>query len=1024
MNTPRGLIRLAAGIVVAGALGLTLRPVQAADRSSEFVDGLRKRQFYDTAFDYLESMRGSPLADKAFLDVIDFEIGVTLVESARLLPLVDREKRLNESRNAFQKFITEHPQHWLTIEASAHLGNLLVDRGRVKMELSTRFQKTPEQKKQLATEARALFQEAEQLFKIIDTDLTDKRKEYKNIDANDERRLEERTQLRTDTMQVQLAMASLVYEIAKTYDHDSKEYKETLQTAATKFDEYYKKYARWVGGFYARIDEARCYQDMGDYARAIGVLSEVMAKKDYDEGFHRVRSVATALSLQIALMPQVKQYKEALDTYMNWDQNIAYRHESTPEALAVKCLGGEAALEFARSLQVNSIESLKQRNELLQTARELLTFSANFPSEYRGRARVKLADPLLSGVKARVEAPRTYEEARDRARVAWDRLRQPDRKADELPQLRSEARQGFRFALMHAPRGTPVAEINDFRYYLAFLYWEAGEYYDAAVAAEFLARRFPNQPLAQQAAKLTLAAYLKLLNDGEEGTAGQFEKDRMIGIAQFITDRWPNSPAADEAWAILIDVAIHDRDLAKMVEYLGHVSPESPRRGGIEVRAGQELWTAYLKSSNLPEAKRPGKQKLADMAAQSRKALEDGVNRLRKPVEAGGKVSTTLAAAALSLAQVYLKAGEAQKAIDLLDDPDIGPHVLATENHKVAFIDNFRVEALKATLRAYVAAQALENVEETMLAIEKAEGKIDLTHLYFELSRQLDRSLRELQEKGHLEQAANVARALTLLLGHLADRPAEETTFEALRWTGKKFESLGKSIAADNKRLPPEAVDYYRKAAKTYGAIVKASKADEKFAPDADSVAAAQMQMAYCLRRIGEYGQSLTVLTELLRERNSLPPAQRDAAITYQAWGEQKPGAYRVAIRGGDFEKQEDGKVKQIVWGWGGIAKKVGAKMENNPAYRDLYYEARYNLAFCRFQYAMSKEGQDRTAQLNQTQRDIMIDYKLDPELGGKERYEQYDALLKKVQRLLGDREAGLKAFESAPAELSANGGK
>jgi hypothetical protein len=498
----------------------------------------------------------------------------------------------------------------------------------------------------------------------------------------------------------------------------------------------------------------------------------------------------------------------------------------------------------------------------------------------------------------------------------------------------------------------------------------------------------------------------------------------MIGIAQFITDRWLNSPAADEAWAILIDVAINDRDLAKMVEYLGHVSTESPRRGAIEVKAGQTLWTAYLKSLALPAGKRPSKQKLADMAAQSRKALEDGVNRLRKPVEAGGKVSVTLAAAALSLAQVYLKAGEAQKAIDLLDDPDIGPHVLATENHKVAFVANFRFEALKATLRAYIAAQALENIEETMQAIEKAEGKVNLTQLYLDLSRQLDRTLKDHQEKGNFEQAASVARGLTSLLGHLANRPAEETSFEALDWTAKRFERLGKTIEGDNKRLPPEAADYYRKAAKTYGAIVKASKADEKFAPNPDALAAAQMQMAGCLRRVGEFGQALSVLGELLRERNGLPKAQREAALTYQAWGEQKPGAYRYAIRGDDFVKQSDGRTMQVVWGWGGIAKKVGAKMDDNPAYRDLYYEARYNLAFCRFQYAMSKEGQDRTAQLNQTQRDIMIDYKLDPELGGKQRCEQYDALLKKVQRLLGDREAGLKAFDTPPAELSANGGK
>ena len=53
-----------------------------------------------------------------------------------------------------------------------------------------------------------------------------------------------------------------------------------------------------------------------------------------------------------------------------------------------------------------------------------------------------------------------------------------------------------------------------------------------------------------------------------------------------------------------------------------------------------------------------------------------------------------------------------------------------------------------------------------------------------------------------------------------------------------------------------------------------------------------------------------------------------------------------------------------------------------------------------------------------------MIVYKLYPELGGKQRYEQYDALLKKVQRFLGAREAGLKAFDAPPAELSVSDGK
>ena len=80
-----------------------------------------------------------------------------------------------------------------------------------------------------------------------------------------------------------------------------------------------------------------------------------MAKQEYDEGFHRVRGVATVLALQTALLPQVKQYKEAVEIYRNWEKNIAQRAESTEEALAIKCLGGEAALEYARSVKVDSL---------------------------------------------------------------------------------------------------------------------------------------------------------------------------------------------------------------------------------------------------------------------------------------------------------------------------------------------------------------------------------------------------------------------------------------------------------------------------------------------------------------------------------------------------------------------------------------------------------------------------------------------------------------------------------------------
>jgi tetratricopeptide (TPR) repeat protein len=997
------------GSLVVGILGMILSPLRAGERSHAFVEGLRQRGYHDTALDYLDSMRTSSLADKSFLDVIDFEVGSTLVESARLLPLVDREKRLNEARNAFQKFITDHSQHWLATEASVHLANLLVDRGRVKMEMALRFQRTEEQKKQLATEARGLFQDAEKFFAVIDKTLAEKLKDYKTVDYSDEQRLTERGQLRTDTMQVRLALASMVYEIARTYEPGSKENKENLQAAAVKFEEFYKKYSRWVGGYYARIDEARCYQDLGDFSKAQTILAEVIGKKDYDEGFHRVRGAATVLAIQIALLPQVRQYKEAVEIYRNWEENIAQRAEASEEALAIKCLAGEAALESARNLKVETLQSLKERGDLLQLARNLLTFTARFPGDYRRRARVKLAEPLLAGNRSKSAKPKDFAEARDRGRIAWDRLRQRDLKPEEESQLRAEALENYYFALVHAPRDAAIDDLNTIRYYYGYLCWSTGEYYDTAVIGEFLARRYPNRPEAQQAAKLALAAYTKLVGSGRSGKEFDLEKSRMIGIAQFITERWPNSPSADEAWMILIGVAINDRDLKKMVEYLSHVSPDSPRRGETELLTGQTLWTAYLKAAKLSKAEQPTTAEHAQILVEARKLLEDGVERMRKPVEAGGEVTPGLAAAVLSLAQICLDSAQPEKAIAWLDDPEIGSHTLINDKHKVTYQGNFRVETLKATLRAYVAALALENLEECLESLEKNDDGLNVTHIYLGLARQLEASLKQLRAKDETDQTAGVTRGLTVLLSHLGARPVKETNFDVLNWVADTFVDLGAHLAAGSGKMPAEAIEHYARAAKTQQTLLEACRNDEHFAPDKKAIRVIQIRLAGCLRHIGQYGQAIDILLEVLRAQNTLIEAQWEAALIYQAWGEKKPGAYLYAIRGGNIIKRPDGETFQPVWGWGGIARRV----ESNDSLYRLYHQARYNLAFCRVQYALSKSGRRRTELLNQAQRDITVVYRLYPKMGGEASFNDYDALLKKIQRLLGVPENGLQPLEA-----------
>ncbi len=112
--------------------------------------------------------------------------------------------------------------------------------------------------------------------------------------------------------------------------------------------------------------------------------------------------------------------------------------------------------------------------------------------------------------------------------------------------------QGFRFALAHVPPDAKAGELDAMRCCLAYLYWDRKEYRDAASLGESLARGDPDRQETQQGAKIALAACARLFNDAAAKGDGKEEKERMVGIARFIADRWPGTPLADDAQRILV----------------------------------------------------------------------------------------------------------------------------------------------------------------------------------------------------------------------------------------------------------------------------------------------------------------------------------------------------------------------------------------------------------------------------------------------------------------------------------------
>lgn len=1010
--------RLLAGFIVIGCLGLISTPLPADDNTQAFLDGLRQRELHDIALDLLKTLRDDPKTDKDFRETLDYQFGVTLIGGARELPLEEREKQLDKAREFLEKFLAYHPQHSLAVSASRNLADLKIERGKALVKEAYQPGKTPAEKQRWLERARAMFQEAQKSLVEIDARLVKKKQRFNKIDRKDARLLAQRNQLVAEMILARFALANTYYDLAQTYKPGGKENKTLLREARAKFSLYFWKYNRWVSGYSFRLEQARCYKELGEYDRASEILGALAAPdSDNEEGFRQIRSAATKMALEIYLLPEVKKYKEAWEIFDKWEKSLRRPRRANDVAPEIRYLGGEAALEIARGLGKNDPQQARLRGIYRKRAKELLSLSSRYPGVYQLKARLKLTDPLLATGQVQIETPKSYEEARDRANLAWSQSWQPGLKPKQVERMRAEALVCSRFALAHPSVDAKIDELNTLRFYLAYLKWIIGEYYDAAVLGEFLARRYTDRPEGLRGAKVAWAAYTGLLQDLPSGADRRFEVGRIEDIARFAAEHWPKDTLADDARLTLIRIAVADNDPKKAMELLSHISADSPRRGDAELYVGQALWRAYRKAARLPKQKQPTTAKMTEMLSKARRILTDGVERLRKGVDAGRKVSYPLALGTLSLAQIYLEEGKGKRAIVWLDAPIIGAHTLAKAGSKVVDRRDFRVETFKTALRAYVATEQLQKAEQAMNALEKAAPANNLTNTYIILGRQLEKSLKRLQAKGNRAEADKVARGFELFLTRIANRPANQITFKALNWVAETFVELGNRLAPKEGKLPPVAKNYFRKAALVYGRIVDICHADNEFAPQKGTVEVIQIQLARCLRRLGKYKDAMDLLVEILAVRNNLINAQIEAAYTYQDWGREKPGYYLFAIRGGRKAKQKDGEIIRLVWGWAGIAQKV----QFDDSHQDIFNEARYNLAQCRLKYALSLAGQKKVKQLRRAEQAIIQIQRLRPEMGGKKWYNQYDALLRKIQGLLGMKkdQRGLRASENRMSATS-----
>ena len=156
-------LRTIVPLLVLAAVAIFSPTASAIEPAREFLDALRARGYYDVALDYLNTIEGNPAVPVTFKETLLFERGLTLVQGAKFQrDIAIREKWLDDGQQVLNQFVTSQGNSPLINTARSQLGNLLVERARLKMKQSEK--KVGDEKTKLFVEARALYEQCKVVF--------------------------------------------------------------------------------------------------------------------------------------------------------------------------------------------------------------------------------------------------------------------------------------------------------------------------------------------------------------------------------------------------------------------------------------------------------------------------------------------------------------------------------------------------------------------------------------------------------------------------------------------------------------------------------------------------------------------------------------------------------------------------------------------------------------------------------------------------------------------------------------------
>ncbi|MDR2440511.1 MAG: hypothetical protein LBE12_14210 [Planctomycetaceae bacterium] len=986
------------------------------------------RKYFDTALEYLDWMKTSPLCPLSLKKQIDYQIALVhldAVESGNTF--LPRDEHIKKCRDSLEKFIKENPQNDLMFDAQSTLGRLFMEEGRMTMLYAAHETTKDAEREQYRLKARDSFKKALPYFETADKLATEQAKKLQNMQKANPVTVKEDVLFAAygRFLAGKILINLTKSDIAKTYPDNSKEFKDGLTEAAKAFSALASKYVEYTAGFEAKLYAAKAYKDLNDFKTTRGLLGELNTLQG-DE-FLKIRNESLTMALEMNLIEKKPEnFLDSINRVRAWNENVPASSKISKEGQQIFILAAKNFIAYAETVKSNKSEYDKAIRDAGVFLRQVRQTYPSFAKEARELLQ------KIGAVKIDKGKPENFEQAKEYAEDDWREFTiayseyqetqgtNKEKLKKNIDEIANRCITSINLAINMREEGTPMTEINTLRFNLIRIYWSLGKTLEAAILADYLAQHYSDAPDADKTAIMAVRLYRQVfVEDKLAGHDSSVIAERLDKLCAFIMLRWEGQEVTGEVQLLRIETAIDNGHIEEAQKLLAETIEGTPQRVSAELKIGQSLWNRYVTLSKLPEDsnEKPQKNDLDVLFSDARKQLEHGLTGKVKLIQEDKiKIDNSSVQSALALAQICLNTNESEKTIYWLTNPQAGPLALVANppaTVDVTLIKNLQLSATMLLLRAYVGSEQLDKAEETMKQLETTikeqaaetgtgtgTEEQKLTQIYISLGRQLENRLKELNESGETDQADKVAQGFEMFLKRIKNR-GETNTFQSLYWVADTFYRLGSGMSTD-KTVSDKAAGYYKSAGSTYVDILKRLADEPDWAPERaeDTIKVRLAESLRCVapnekdkeRREKIFNSAMKYVADLLEESENRIDIQIEAAKTLEAWGKTDLSKLVRAVAG-RFPSEK-------IWGWNGIIKRTSVNVDR---FAEFYYEAYWSKFRCVIEIARNeKDAPKKEKLLADANRDFVALIQLRPQLGGQEWFARFDQVYKSLERANG----------------------